>query len=573
MTRAGTCCARNYCTTPAFNDEIHGITGSKELARKVKNLQKFNGLRASVYKQLLKSRGEFSTVPYTAWDYPGGRHYTNPSLYPVSPDEMKLIHSSRQHISSHLHHAETDSSSNFCIQTAFNTNAPQQVDIITTRQLAPEMYSVQIGRLNVDHQFYVKISIHDVDGGTTSCTSPEKPSSMPWSSKHIFNVRNSTTLTLEVFAHRQFHDDQYIGMVQGCVEEFLKYPGAILERLKCVNPQGKEELLRASLEFKLTTIVGAGRPADGSQHTELCHREGIRKEPITSHGYGDALRTPFPPAVQIFDQYIGMVQEGVETLLAYSRIKIYRLMSFDRHGNKHLLCASMEFKIMPLHNTIEHETTQHAEDQLARTLDVSEDTSYTPAMGDCGPNEPLTASTEQVVDVVTPGPLPLLLDKIRIFVQLSGKFAEAHPYTKMAFMILTAVLYNLESARDRSINQLITVMHETYSLISGEEELKRVESQEKTINSLARQTVECSYFIRDYLENRSGWKQSFSNALSKLDDKILTYEATFKELKNAIQQQVTITTELYVFRVHDLLLDHGSVPSSIPLPCICSYYY
>jgi uncharacterized phage infection (PIP) family protein YhgE len=135
-------------------------------------------------------------------------------------------------------------------------------------------------------------------------------------------------------------------------------------------------------------------------------------------------------------------------------------------------------------------------------------------------------------------------------------------------------------------------MHETYSLVSGVEELRRVESQEKTINSLARQTIECSYFIRDYMQNRSGCgsrssyqslasltqflnvgKQSLSNALSNLDEKISTYEATFKELKNAIQQQATITTELYVFRVHDLLVDYGGVPSSIPLPCTCSYYY
>lgn len=59
-------------------------------------------------------------------------------------------------------------------------------------------------------------------------------------------------------------------------------------------------------------------------------------------------------------------------------------------------------------------------------------------------------------------------------------------------------------ARDRNIRQLITIMHETYSLVSGVEELRRMESQAKTINSLARQTIECSYFIRDYLQSRSG---------------------------------------------------------------------
>ncbi|KAG2337749.1 hypothetical protein BDR05DRAFT_743101 [Suillus weaverae] len=149
------------------------------------------------------------------------------------------------------------------------------------------------------------------------------------------------------------------------------------------------------------------------------------------------------------DQYIG-VQEAVETLLAHSRTKIYRLMSFDRHGNKRFLCASMEFKIMPLHSAIEHSTTQHAEGQLARTIDAPKDISYAPNMGGCGPNGLLKASTEQVVGVAISEVLTPLLDKINIFIQLAGKFAETHPYTKMAFMVLTAVyqLVDAQLARD-----------------------------------------------------------------------------------------------------------------------------
>ncbi|KAG2154143.1 uncharacterized protein EDB93DRAFT_184093 [Suillus bovinus] len=252
-----------------------------------------------------------------------------------------------------------------------------------------------------------------------------------------------------------------------------------------------------------------------------------------------------------------MVQEGVEALLAHSSTKIYHLVSFDGHGNKHHLGASMEFNIKPLHNATGHSTTRHDSGQHARTIDApNQIISYVPPMG--GLSEPLKAAAEQVASVAASEVLTPLLDKIKIFVQLAGRFAEAHPYTKMAFMVLTAVyqVVDAQFARDRSIHQLVTVMHETYSLVSGVEELKRVESQEKTINSLARQTIECSYFIRDYLQNRSGWKQSFSNALSDIDNKIEIYEATFKELKNAIQHQATIHTQLYVLRVYDMLLDH-----------------
>jgi hypothetical protein len=107
--------------------------------------------------------------------------------------------------------------------------------------------------------------------------------------------------------------------------------------------------------------------------------------------------------------------------------KIYRLVSFDRHGNKHFLCASMEFKIMPLHNAVEHGTNQPTEDQLTREIDASKDTSDVPAIGGYGSNEPWKTSTEQVVGVVATEVLTPLLDKINIFVQLAGKFAEVWP--------------------------------------------------------------------------------------------------------------------------------------------------
>ncbi|KAJ8596147.1 hypothetical protein M405DRAFT_929009 [Rhizopogon salebrosus TDB-379] len=251
------------------------------------------------------------------------------------------------------------------------------------------------------------------------------------------------------------------------------------------------------------------------------------------------------------DQYVGMVQERVEALLANHRTKIYRLIPSDAHGDQLPPCASMEFKIMPLYGTIEPSMTRHVERQSAWTAGAPGGVSYSP-------NDAWNY-IEPAVAAVVPV-LPPLLEKIDMFVRLAGVFAEAHPYTKMAFMVLTAAyqVVHAQFERDGRVDRLITVMHDTYSLICDPEELKRMESQEETINFLARQTVECSYFIRHYKQNRSGLKKSISNALSTIDAKIQGYEATFKKLQNAIQAQAVIHAELYIVRNYDLLLDNAA---------------
>lgn len=134
---------------------------------------------------------------------------------------------------------------------------------------------------------------------------------------------------------------------------------------------------------------------------------------------------------------------------------------------------------------------------------------------------------------------------------------------------------NSQLVRDQCVRRLASVMHDTYSLITGADGLRRIESQAKTMTSIAHQTIECSYFIRDYMKYKSGCKsRSFlqipsltrfldigknciSNAWSNIDDKVQRYETTFNALKNAIQNHTAIDTQLYVFRLYDLTLDHG----------------
>ena len=56
-----------------------------------------------------------------------------------------------------------------------------------------------------------------------------------------------------------------------------------------------------------------------------------------------------------------------------------------------------------------------------------------------------------------------------------------------------------QQALDRKIPDLVTAMEETYSLVISVDELKKDERLQDIINQILRQTIECGYFIQEYM--------------------------------------------------------------------------
>jgi len=118
-------------------------------------------------------------------------------------------------------------------------------------------------------------------------------------------------------------------------------------------------------------------------------------------------------------------------------------------------------------------------------------------------------------------------------------------------------------------------MCESYDLVSDAADLRRFRDQEETITLLARQTIECAYFIRDYAFHKSGCKLSriarfnsqinccssakhcITNLFSTVDATISNYEIVFRNIRTTLEQKVVIKTQLVVWRVHDALKDIG----------------
>ena len=61
-----------------------------------------------------------------------------------------------------------------------------------------------------------------------------------------------------------------------------------------------------------------------------------------------------------------------------------------------------------------------------------------------------------------------------------------------------------QQVRDRKILDLVTAMEETYSLAILVSELKKDERLQDIINQILRQTIECGYFIQEYMRRNFG---------------------------------------------------------------------
>jgi hypothetical protein len=57
--------------------------------------------------------------------------------------------------------------------------------------------------------------------------------------------------------------------------------------------------------------------------------------------------------------------------------------------------------------------------------------------------------------------------------------------------------------RDDCIDRLVEIMDDVYSFVHDAEPLNKIESHKRIIAVIAKQTTECSYFIRCYTMNKS----------------------------------------------------------------------
>ena len=120
---------------------------------------------------------------------------------------------------------------------------------------------------------------------------------------------------------------------------------------------------------------------------------------------------------------------------------------------------------------------------------------------------------------------------------------------------------------DGKITDLVQDMQALYAFLKGTDPSKYDGPQRKIVTSLAQQTIECAYFIRQYTSDpnfcksyfiRLCWflflcsligKRTGKNLISDADQKIENFQNQFQKLKLAFTQHAVCEIQLRVLQI------------------------
>jgi hypothetical protein len=75
-----------------------------------------------------------------------------------------------------------------------------------------------------------------------------------------------------------------------------------------------------------------------------------------------------------------------------------------------------------------------------------------------------------------------------------------------------------QQARDEKISELVRTMEETYSFVASAESLKKSPVLQAIVEQISKQTIECGFFIQEYVRYSFGgqWNGSLCSTKSRL---------------------------------------------------------
>ncbi|OJA14968.1 hypothetical protein AZE42_03231 [Rhizopogon vesiculosus] len=356
----------------------------------------------------------------------------------------------------------------------------------------------------------------------------------------ISHVPHTAVLSLQVYARGS--TDEYIGMVTDPISIFLQGSGRYDGQLFAFDNQSK-----INLETKLSFQIRRCQSSYGHRAGSVCSVSTQPSDPIPQQYAGDAIVTVGATSTQSRD--LITQQNARDTIVDVGATSKQSRDCITQQAAGDVIAAVGAISTQPMDSS----SQQYPSNALVAV--------GTMAVGSVAQVQAATqflsvqagqTFLDNTVNVFEP-----LLSRIDTFVKIGRTFSEAHPYTKMAFMVLTAgyEVIRRQHARDESIRKLTSTMCDTYNLVLDAQDLCRFQDQQKTVTLLARQTIECAYFIRDYALHKSGSKHCITNVFSNVDATILTYETAFSEIMAALEQKVVLNTQLAVCHIHDALKD------------------
>ncbi|KAN0076754.1 hypothetical protein V8E55_010609 [Tylopilus felleus] len=158
----------------------------------------------------------------------------------------------------------------------------------------------------------------------------------------------------------------------------------------------------------------------------------------------------------------------------------------------------------------------------------------------------------------------VLMERIELLNKIVTGIAEIHPYTSLAWSVLSAANQVLakQKERDDDIIRLAGVMSDVFAFVQDAEPLKAIKAHVKTITLLTQQVTECGYFIAEYAKQKNFWIRTAKYTISNIDARITDYENKIHQLKTAFLEGVAVQTEITVVRMMNVV---GAAAESIDL--------
>jgi hypothetical protein len=143
----------------------------------------------------------------------------------------------------------------------------------------------------------------------------------------------------------------------------------------------------------------------------------------------------------------------------------------------------------------------------------------------------LPGRVSSVVSAAKDGPATLedaynkYLQPLKIFNDFIGRLADLHPYANIALGLLSYACETIlaQTDRDQAILRLLEKLGQVYEFMMQDNTLGGIPSMKSIVERIAKQTLECSKFIKDYSATKNYWRRLGKNIISETDSVRITY--------------------------------------------------
>ncbi|KIJ36029.1 hypothetical protein M422DRAFT_261578 [Sphaerobolus stellatus SS14] len=168
----------------------------------------------------------------------------------------------------------------------------------------------------------------------------------------------------------------------------------------------------------------------------------------------------------------------------------------------------------------------------------------------------VTKVTETVGPLATPeklqsalDPFEPLRDKIDAFVKLTEKIGDLHPYAKITIKVV--LIWKAQRDRDQKIVALVRTMNEQCVFLDSARPLESIVSQKEILQKFMKQIIECSEFIRRYVQDKDLVIRLLKNLVSNVDERIQQYQETFTALRKAFNEESQLQSQILLKKLNE----------------------